>query len=89
MRHMTRERFVVEGLAGQKRLNGSIPVRGAKNAVLKALAATILFEDELVLANVPNIEDVARVCELLQYAGATVTHDVNASRITVQPGNTW
>src|SRR4051812_36161526 len=86
---MHKERFVVEGLAGEKKLAGSIPVRGAKNAVLKALAATILFEDEVRLENVPNIEDVARLCELLRYAGAEVEHDTEAARVTVRPSSTW
>lgn len=60
-----RERFVVEGLNGQKKLKGEIPVRGAKNAALKILPATVLFEDEVPLQNVPNIEDVDRMRELL------------------------
>jgi UDP-N-acetylglucosamine 1-carboxyvinyltransferase len=84
-----KERFVVEGLAGGKRLEGSIAVRGAKNAVLKALAASILFEDEVAIENVPNIEDVSRVCELLRYAGATVAHDTDASRIASKPSSSW
>ncbi|MBX4192014.1 UDP-N-acetylglucosamine 1-carboxyvinyltransferase [Candidatus Parcubacteria bacterium] len=60
------ERFVVEGLSGKKVLAGDISVRGAKNAVLKAFAAKVLFEDEMQLSNVPQIEDVARMQELLE-----------------------
>lgn len=59
------ERFVVKGLAGTKKLAGEIAVAGAKNAILKALAATVLFEDEVPMQNVPEIEDVARMHELL------------------------
>jgi UDP-N-acetylglucosamine 1-carboxyvinyltransferase len=58
-------RFVVEGLAGQKTLRGTIAVKGAKNAALKALAASVLFEDELRIENLPDIEDVKRMRELL------------------------
>lgn len=61
-----RERFIVEGLNGQKKLKGEIAVKGAKNAVLKILPATILFDDEVPIDNVPNIEDVGRMRELLQ-----------------------
>ncbi len=61
-----RERFVVEGLNGQKKLQGEIAVRGAKNAVLKILPATVLFADEVELQNVPHIEDVDRMRELLE-----------------------
>ena len=70
---MTREKFVVEGLGGKKTLRGEVAVRGAKNAALKFLAASVLFEDTLECSNVPDIEDVRRMGELLQVAGAEVT----------------
>lgn len=70
-----RERFVVEGLAGEKKLEGEIPVRGAKNAVLKSFAATLLFRDKVTIGNVPHIEDVDRECEILEALGATVIKD--------------
>lgn len=62
---MARSKFIVEGLAGEKRLRGEIAVRGAKNAVLKAFAAQVLFEDEMPMHNVPDIEDVSCMRELL------------------------
>lgn len=61
-----RERFIVEGLSGEHTLKGEIAVRGAKNAVLKILPASVLFEDEVPLENVPDIEDVKRMRELLE-----------------------
>ncbi|MGC9602225.1 MAG: UDP-N-acetylglucosamine 1-carboxyvinyltransferase [Minisyncoccia bacterium] len=61
-------KFIVEGLAGKKTLEGEIVVGGAKNAATKALAASILFEDELQYHNMPEIEDVARMRELLAVA---------------------
>lgn len=69
------ESFVIEGLDGQKTLRGSIAVRGAKNAALKAMAASIIFEDEIRLENVPCIEDIARTSELLKKLGAQVTEN--------------
>ncbi len=38
------ERFVVEGLAGEKRLRGELAVGGAKNAILKSMPAAILLK---------------------------------------------
>jgi len=46
-------------------LRGTIAVKGAKNAALKALAASVLFDDSIVLQNLPDIEDVKRMQELL------------------------
>ncbi len=66
------ERFVVEGLGGQHLLKGSIAVGGAKNAILKSMPAALLFKDTVELTNVPDIEDVARVAELLKDLGAEV-----------------
>ncbi len=66
---MIKEKFVIRGLGGRRKLSGSIKVSGAKNAALKALAATILFKDEVVLKNVPMIEDVARMVDLLNEMG--------------------
>lgn len=60
------DQFIVEGLNGKKTLRGEIRVGGAKNAVLKALASTVLFEDEVQFTNVPEIEDVKRMRELLE-----------------------
>jgi len=59
------DQFVVEGLNGEKRLQGEIAVGGAKNAILKALAASVLFKDGVEFLNVPEIEDVKRMRELL------------------------
>ena len=46
-------------------MRGTIAVKGAKNAALKALAASVLFDDSIVLQNLPDIEDVKRMQELL------------------------
>lgn len=61
-------KFIIEGLAGAQSLEGEIAVGGAKNAILKALPASVLFEDEVQYANVPDIEDVKRMRELLAAA---------------------
>jgi UDP-N-acetylglucosamine 1-carboxyvinyltransferase len=58
-------KFIVEGLGGERRLRGDIPVCGAKNAATKILAASVLFEDEVVCENMPEIEDVKRMRELI------------------------
>jgi UDP-N-acetylglucosamine 1-carboxyvinyltransferase len=52
-------------------LEGSIGVVGAKNAVLKAMAASVLYRTPLTLANVPAILDVEALCTILETLGAT------------------
>lgn len=67
--------FIVDGFAGKKRLEGEISVNGAKNASLIAMACSILFKDELSISNVPQIEDISRMSELLEGIGARITAD--------------
>lgn len=53
-------------------LEGAVRISGAKNSVLKLLAATLLAEGEHVLRNVPSIADVDTMCELLVAMGLEV-----------------
>lgn len=69
-----KEVFLIKGLAGARKLLGKIPVRGAKNAALKVMAASILFGDKLTMKNVPEIEDVNRMGDLLTDLGADVQY---------------
>ncbi len=67
--------FHIKGLNGSKTLTGTIAVNGAKNAVLPAIASALLFKDELAFENVPAIEDVHHMQELLTALGAVSALD--------------
>jgi UDP-N-acetylglucosamine 1-carboxyvinyltransferase len=69
-------KFIVKGLAGARTLRGVVPVRGAKNCALKAIAASVLFEDEVRFENMPDIEDVARMQELLRGGLPVLQQDI-------------
>jgi UDP-N-acetylglucosamine 1-carboxyvinyltransferase len=71
------EVFVVSGLAGKKILKGSIPVRGAKNAALKMLSASLLFSGDVSYERVPMIEDIHRLLDLLKKSGITSAIEKN------------
>jgi UDP-N-acetylglucosamine 1-carboxyvinyltransferase len=58
-------------------LHGTIDVPGAKNAVLKLMAATILADGEYELTNVPAIVDVLILGELLEAIGIRVSPPVD------------
>lgn len=64
------EKFIIQG--GNK-VKGSIAVSGAKNHALKALAASLLSPQPMTLTNVPEIEDVFRLLEMIQEIGGKVT----------------
>ncbi|MEK7076114.1 MAG: UDP-N-acetylglucosamine 1-carboxyvinyltransferase [Patescibacteria group bacterium] len=64
-------RFVVNG---GKKLKGEIEVKGAKNAALKVFAASILTSGTIRIKNVPEVEDIVRMSELLKNLGVEVIH---------------
>jgi len=74
------DKIVVSQSAG---LHGSVPISGAKNSVLKLMAATLLAEGEFVLHNVPDITDVGIMAEILEAMGASVEVSPPTCRITV------
>ncbi|MGZ6338762.1 MAG: UDP-N-acetylglucosamine 1-carboxyvinyltransferase, partial [Candidatus Limnocylindrales bacterium] len=65
------EAFRIEG--GQA-LHGSVPISGAKNAALKMLAAATLTGERCRFTNVPEIEDVRVLVEVLRDLGVVVDH---------------
>lgn len=57
---------------GGKKLRGEVIVGGAKNAVLKLMAAALLVDGTSVIHNVPELTDVETMSEVLRYTGAKV-----------------
>ncbi len=66
------ERIVVRG-GGP--LSGRVAVSGAKNSVLKLMAATVLAEGRFTIRNVPDITDVRLMSDLLRAMGLGVAQD--------------
>ena len=63
------EHFAV---SGGTRLAGTVDVVGAKNSVLKLMAAALLAEGTTTLTNCPEILDVPLMAEVLRSLGCTV-----------------
>src|SRR5271163_1263775 len=63
------DKFVVRG---GNPLLGTIRVSGAKNSALPCMAAAILTEDELILENIPQVQDIETERKLLTSMGAEV-----------------
>ena len=75
------EKMIVQG---GTRLNGSVKVEGAKNAVLPILAASILVEYGVThLTNVPNLSDVHTMLAVLNSLNVTSTFDEEEKSITL------
>ena len=72
------DRFHVTGGA---HLRGEVTVTGAKNSVLKLMAAALLAEGKTTITNVPEIADVDIMSDLLTRLGCTVVHA--GDRVTI------
>lgn len=62
-------------IQGKKTLSGSIPAYGSKNAALPLLAASILTQEEVVMANIPPITDCMRMEEIISSMGGTIIRE--------------
>jgi len=57
-------------IRGGRRLQGEVPISGAKNAALPGLCAALLSPAPVTLANVPRLQDVSTTLKLLRNMGA-------------------
>lgn len=74
------ERLII---SGGKRLSGEVEISGAKNAVLKLMAATILSKDVCKIYNVPELTDVTIMLSVLSQLGAKTSYDKVEKSVTI------
>jgi UDP-N-acetylglucosamine 1-carboxyvinyltransferase len=60
-------------VTGGPRLDGEVRISGAKNAALPILAATLLAEEPVEVRNVPHLQDITTMIQLLSRMGVKVT----------------
>src|SRR6476619_1815500 len=75
-------------IVGGQRLNGTIPISGAKNATLPLMIASLLTEDTLILENVPRLADVIQLQRILGNHGVDVMIAVNRAGDDPNQGRT-
>lgn len=78
------ERIIIHG---GKPLNGSVVIGGAKNSVLKMMAAALLAKQVSVLRNVPHLTDVYMMGKVIEHLGAKVKFANNELEIDARDLN--
>ena len=68
------EKLLIKGGAS---LRGEISCSGAKNAALPMIAATILSDEDIILKNLPYLQDITTMFELLGSMGADILLNEN------------
>lgn len=74
-------------IKGGETLKGEVSIGGAKNAVLKLLAATILVKGETKIYNVPRLTDVEIMLNVISDLGATCIYDKAEKSVTIDATN--
>ena len=75
-------------IIGGCRLNGTIPISGAKNAALPLMIASLLTQETLILDNVPRLADVAQLERILGNHGVDIMVSGKRSGETADHGQT-
>ncbi len=76
-------------ITGGYRLNGEVQISGAKNAALPILCAGLLTADDLLLSNVPSLQDVSTMLKLLRQMGLAVTQENGIVTLNGAGVNHW
>lgn len=70
-------------------LSGSVPVYGAKNAILPILAACIMTEEEVILENCPHLSDVGNMLEILRLLGCEAVRTGSEIRLCAKHADSY
>jgi len=75
-------RFIING---GNTLSGKVTINGAKNSALKLMAASILADGKTKISNVPIIEDVKTMVDMIRMLGAEVKVDEKNKMLQINP----
>tara|TARA_B100001123_G_C15336708_1_gene1033131 strand:- start:716 stop:1975 length:1260 start_codon:yes stop_codon:yes gene_type:complete len=68
---------------GGKKISGTIPISGSKNATLPILASTILTNKKIIIKNVPIVKDVKTMVDLLGVIGSSIKINKKDKKIEI------
>ena len=71
-------RIIIEG---GKKLKGEIKISGSKNSAVALVPAAVLCDEEVTIANIPNISDIDALDEILKLLGAKISREDDVMKI--------
>ncbi|MBS4030308.1 MAG: UDP-N-acetylglucosamine 1-carboxyvinyltransferase [Clostridiales bacterium] len=74
-------------ITGGTPLQGRVRTEGAKNSCLPIIAATLLCEEQVVLHDIPALEDVLTMCQVLNFLGVETEYTPEEKKLTVFAGS--
>lgn len=74
-------------IKGSHPTNGEVTISGAKNSVLKLMAASLLCSDKCTIYNVPQLSDVEIMLEVLNELGAKTSYNKELKKVEIDSSN--
>ncbi len=75
-------------ITGGKELNGSVEISGAKNSAGPILAATLLSKEPFIIDNLPLVEDVLKMLEMMKSMGARIDW-LGEKKVRIETGDSF
>ena len=75
------DKFIINGPC---KIEGIIKLSGSKNASLPILAATILFDEQVEIKNLPNVKDISTMLDLIKSLGFDVQKNNTKSSVIIK-----
>ena len=73
-------------IIGPSKIRGEVSISGSKNAALPILAATLLFDKNVTIKNLPRVKDIDTMLNLLKSLGRKITFKNNKKIATIAKG---
>ena len=64
------DKFLINGPC---KIRGEVSISGSKNAALPILASTLLFNDPVIIRNLPRVKDIDTMLNLLKSLGSKIS----------------
>ncbi len=64
------DKFLING---PSKIRGKVSISGSKNAALPILASTLLFDEPVIIKNLPRVKDIDTMLNLLKSLGSKIT----------------
>ena len=71
---------------GPSKIRGEVSISGSKNAALPILAATLLFDKNVTIKNLPRVKDIDTMLNLLKSLGRKISFKNNKKIATISKG---
>lgn len=71
----------------RKPLKGKVKISGAKNSVLPIIAASLLANGQSVIKDIPYLNDVKIMCDLMECLGASINFSENRTKLKIDCSN--